>query len=47
VSGSSGSPLFNGAGEVTGIVFGGDPASGGRTVYAVPVRILEELLRKL
>jgi S1-C subfamily serine protease len=47
VSGSSGSPMFNGAGEVTGIVFGGDPASGGRTVYAVPVRILEELLRKL
>jgi len=47
VSGSSGSPLFNGSGEVTGIVFGGDPASAGRTVYAVPVRILEELLRKL
>jgi hypothetical protein len=46
VGGSSGSPLFNAAGEVTGIVFGGDPASGGRTVYAVPVRVLEELLRK-
>ena len=46
VSGSSGSPLFNSAGEVTGIVFGGDPASAGRTVYAVPVRVLEELLRK-
>jgi pSer/pThr/pTyr-binding forkhead associated (FHA) protein len=46
VSGSSGSPVFNAAGEVTGIVFGGDPASGGRTVYAVPVQVLEELLRK-
>lgn len=42
--GSSGSPLFNAAGEVIGIVFGGDPASGGRTVYAVPARRLEELL---
>jgi FHA domain-containing protein/trypsin-like peptidase len=40
VGGSSGSPVFNAAGEVTGIVFGGDPASGGRTVYAVPVRVL-------
>jgi S1-C subfamily serine protease len=46
VSGSSGSPLFNSAGEVAGIVFGGDPASAGRTVYAVPVRVLEDLLRK-
>lgn len=47
VGGSSGSPLFNSAGEVIGIVFGGDPASAGRTVYAVTVRVLEELLRKL
>ena len=45
VSGSSGSPVFNAAGEVVGIVFGGDPQSAGRTVYAVPVRVLEELLR--
>ncbi len=44
-SGSSGSPVFNATGEVVGIVFGGNPASGGRTVYAVPVRVLEELLR--
>jgi S1-C subfamily serine protease len=44
VSGSSGSPVFNAAGEVVGIVFGGDPGSAGRKVYAVPVRVLVELL---
>lgn len=44
-SGSSGSPIFNAAGEVIGIVYGGDPSSGGRTVFAVPVRVLEDLLR--
>ncbi len=47
VSGSSGSPVFNAAGEVVGVVFGGDPASGGRTVYAVPVRVLQDLLATL
>ena len=45
VSGSSGSPVFNAAGEVVGIVFGGNPASAGRIVYAVPVPVLEALLR--
>jgi S1-C subfamily serine protease len=45
VSGSSGSPVFNAAGEVVGVVFGGDPASAGRMVYAVPVRRVVDLLR--
>ncbi|NOT10018.1 MAG: trypsin-like peptidase domain-containing protein, partial [Gemmatimonadales bacterium] len=44
--GSSGSPLFDAAGLVAGVLFGGDPASGGRVVYAVPARHIGELLRK-
>ena len=47
VSGSSGSPLFGADGRVVGMVFGGDPASGGRIVYAVPARRVTELLEKL
>lgn len=34
--GSSGSPVFNTAGEVIGIVYGGARESAGRIVYAVP-----------
>ena len=34
--GSSGSPVFDGAGAVVGVVYGGARASGGRIVYAVP-----------
>ena len=45
-SGSSGSPVFNAAGEVTGVVYGGDPSTAGRIVYAVPVRQLEALLKR-
>lgn len=47
VGGSSGSPVFNAAGEVVGVVFGGDPASAGRTVYAVPAGVLTALLQRL
>jgi S1-C subfamily serine protease len=47
VSGSSGSPLFRADGRVVGMVFGGDPASGGRIVYAVPVGQVTALLEKL
>jgi S1-C subfamily serine protease len=47
VSGSSGSPLFAADGRVVGMVFGGDPASAGRIVYAVPAKAVEELLAKL
>jgi serine protease Do len=35
-SGSSGSPLFDSRGNVIGIIWGGNPESGGRIVYAVP-----------
>jgi len=45
--GSSGSPLFNSAGEVIGVVYGGDPRTGGRVVYAVPVQAVERLFKKV
>ena len=44
--GSSGSPVFNGAGEVVGVVYGGDPRTSGRIVYAVPVTRLREFLNQ-
>ncbi|HEX7025095.1 MAG TPA: hypothetical protein VF187_09795, partial [Gemmatimonadales bacterium] len=47
VNGSSGSPVLDAAGGVAGVVYGGDPASGGRYVYAVPARRLAELLARL
>jgi S1-C subfamily serine protease len=34
--GSSGSPILNREGHVVGILFGGQPGSGGRIVYGVP-----------
>lgn len=43
--GSSGSPLFDREGRVTGVVYGGAPESNGRIVYAVPVARVRELLR--
>src|ERR1043166_269485 len=45
-SGSSGSPIFDSAGEVVGVVFGGERGTAGRTLYAVPARQVAELLRK-
>lgn len=36
--GSSGSPVFNSAGEVIGVVYGGERESHGRVLYAVPIR---------
>ncbi len=43
-SGSSGSPLFDARGNVVGIIWGGNPESGGRIVYAVPSAKLIALL---
>jgi len=47
VSGSSGSPMFGADGSVVGVVFGGDPASGGRIVYAIPAARIAKLLERL
>ena len=38
--GSSGSPVFDSAGNVVGVVYGGAPESNGRIVFAVPARRL-------
>jgi len=43
--GSSGSPVFNAAGDVIGVIYGGDPRTGGRVVYAVPVDAVVALLK--
>ena len=36
--GSSGSPVFDAAANVVGVIYGGAPESGGRIVYAVPAQ---------
>lgn len=43
--GASGSPVFNAAGEVIGVLFGGEPGSGGRMVYAAPASALGRWIR--
>jgi S1-C subfamily serine protease len=45
--GSSGSPLFNAAGEILGVIYGGDPGAAGRIVYAVPAGRVQAMLNKL
>jgi S1-C subfamily serine protease len=47
VSGSSGGPVFNAQGRVVGMIFGGDPQSTGRIVYAIPTFRIINLLDKL
>jgi len=42
--GSSGSPLFDSAGNVVGVIYGGARESGGRIVYAVPAQRLAAFL---
>lgn len=42
--GSSGSPVFDRQGRVIGVLFGGQPGSNGRIIYAVPVRAVHQLL---
>lgn len=39
-SGASGSPVFNAAGQVIGVLYGGERESSGRIVYAVPASAL-------
>ena len=42
--GSSGSPVFDGRGNVVGVIYGGATESGGRIVYAVPtVRLAAQI----
>jgi S1-C subfamily serine protease len=42
--GSSGSPLFDAAGNVVGVIYGGAAESNGRIVYAVPAQKLSAFL---
>ncbi len=42
--GSSGSPVFDAAGAVVGVIYGGAPESNGRIVYAVPAERLVRFL---
>jgi S1-C subfamily serine protease len=42
--GSSGSPIFDEAGEVVGVLYGGEPGSNGRIVYGVPSNYILRLL---
>ena len=43
--GSSGSPIFDEAGAVVGVLYGGEPGSSGRIVYGVPSTYVVRLLR--
>jgi S1-C subfamily serine protease len=45
--GSSGSPVFDREGMVVGVLYGGEPESNGRIVYAVPVKAVLELLDRI
>ncbi|HEX9754564.1 MAG TPA: trypsin-like peptidase domain-containing protein [Gemmatimonadales bacterium] len=47
VAGVSGSPVFNAAGEVVGLLYGGQPESGGRIVYAVPAPAIRAFLDRV
>ncbi|HEX9106706.1 MAG TPA: trypsin-like peptidase domain-containing protein, partial [Longimicrobiales bacterium] len=42
--GASGSPIFDGAGEVVGILYGGTESASGQTLYAVPASVAARLL---
>lgn len=45
-AGSSGSPILDRHGRVVGVLFGGEKATQGRLIYAVPVQRLRALLRQ-
>lgn len=42
--GASGSPILDRDGSVIGVLFGGQPGSNGRIIYAVPARYVQDLL---
>jgi len=41
--GSSGSPIFDGTGNVVAVLYGGQPGTGGRIVFGVPVAYAKQL----
>jgi hypothetical protein len=45
-TGSSGSPVLDAAGALVGLVFGGDPRSHGRTLYAIPASEVRAFLAR-
>jgi S1-C subfamily serine protease len=45
--GSSGSPIFDRAGRVVGVLYGGERATQGRLIYGVPVTRVRALLREV
>jgi S1-C subfamily serine protease len=42
--GASGSPVFDRDGTLLGVLYGGEPGTGGRIVYAVPVKYITALV---
>ena len=45
--GSSGSPLFDREGRVVAVLYGGEPNSAGKVIYAVPAGIVVAYLTAL
>jgi S1-C subfamily serine protease len=41
--GSSGSPIFDRAGNVVAVLYGGQPGTGGRIVFGVPISYAQQL----
>lgn len=46
-AGASGSPIFDGAGSVIAVLFGGRNGDEGHTLVAVPASVVSELLRRV
>ena len=45
--GSSGSPIFDRAGRVVGVLYGGERESQGKIIYAVPTTLVTNYLKQL